>query len=379
MDCDTPAFATRQAPLPDADWRGSAMAAKQKELRSHDAEELRRALRLRRVFHVLPGGVVVLDGCGIVEECNPTARALLGDPIKGQLWRDVVARAIAPRWDDGHDVTLQSGRRVNISTQALFGDEPGQIVLIQDVTETRQLQDQLHHYQRLASQGDMAARLAHQIRTPLSAAILYLSNLARSKLDDATRQRFLGKIKERLGHLEKIVEDMLLFARGDTSAFSAVEVAGLVDDFARDAVASVHTGGFVLETSNLAPGASLYANRNALLSVFQNLVNNAVEACGAGGKLRLEVTAEADMVEFCFSDNGPGISAAIRERLFQPFVSTRAQGTGLGLAVAQTVVRSHGGTIAAEPNSPCGSKFRIRLPIVRNPHGKGAASQAGAD
>lgn len=171
------------------------------------------AKRLQNLLKVLPGGVVVLDGSGSVQDCNPAALGLLGEPLLGESWRDLVRREFAPPWDDGHDITLHNGRCVNISTQALVG-EPGQIVLINNVTETRELQAGLNRYRRLSAKGEMAASLAHQIRTPLSSAVLYLSNLSRGQLDEAMRQRFTRKALTRLRHLEQLVDDMLVFARG---------------------------------------------------------------------------------------------------------------------------------------------------------------------
>ena len=112
--------------------------------------------RLENLLQVLPGGVVVIDGQGIVQECNPAAIELLDTPLLGERWRDVVERAFKPKWDDGHDITLHDGRYVNISTQSL-GSEPGQILLITDVTETRQLQEQISSLKRVSAIGEMAS------------------------------------------------------------------------------------------------------------------------------------------------------------------------------------------------------------------------------
>jgi transcriptional regulator with PAS, ATPase and Fis domain len=169
--------------------------------------------RYKKILDVLPGGVIILDGDGRVQECNPSAQALLGEPLQGALWREVVERAVTPRPDDGHDISLHDGRRVNISTQALDG-EPGQILLIKDVTETRRLLDQLSLHQRLFAQGDLAASLAQQIRTPLSAAILYLSNLSSSGFEPNIGRPFVGKTLASLKDLERLVEELMLFARG---------------------------------------------------------------------------------------------------------------------------------------------------------------------
>ncbi len=188
------------------------LAEARDERRLELKEKERLAGRLGLLLDALPGGVVVLDANGHVQECNPAARGLLGEPLHGALWREVVQRVFAPRPDDGHDISLRSGQRVNIATCSL-GEEPGQVLLIKDVTETRWLQEQLAQLRRLSAMGEMAASLAHQIRTPLASALLYAGNLGRVDLEPDARQRFGDKLRGVLGHLEKLVKDMLAFAR----------------------------------------------------------------------------------------------------------------------------------------------------------------------
>src|SRR5690606_34713 len=161
-----------------------------------------------------PGGVVVLDGRGVVREANPAARELLGEPLEGQLWRELIRERFAPRDDDYHEVSLRSGRRVSLATRSLQG-EPGQIILLTDLTETRRLQAQLARNERLSALGRMVASLAHQIRTPLSTALLYASHLNQPELTATHRQRFSQRLKDRLQAIELQVRDMLLFAKGD--------------------------------------------------------------------------------------------------------------------------------------------------------------------
>lgn len=172
--------------------------------------ELLKAKRLENLLNILPAGVVVINGKGIVIQSNPQAKVLLGEPLDGQLWRKVIARAFKPRADDGHEVSLTNGKRVKLSISPLDG-EPGQLILLTDLTETRQLQSRISHMQRLSSLGNMVASLAHQIRTPLSAAMLYAANLVQPKIDDHTRLKFSQRVNDRLAELESQVNDMLLF------------------------------------------------------------------------------------------------------------------------------------------------------------------------
>ena len=114
----------------------SALETEQDERIKELTEKERVASRLASLLHALPGGVVVIDGVGNVQEHNPAAELLLGQPLLGLPWSEIINRAFCPRSDDGHDISLVDGRKVNISTCPL-GTEPGQILLITEVTEIR--------------------------------------------------------------------------------------------------------------------------------------------------------------------------------------------------------------------------------------------------
>jgi len=326
-------------------------------------EKERLASRLANILRVLPGGIVVLDGDGRVTECNPVAKTLLGEPLQGVQWREVVARCFTPRWDDGHDITLRDGRYVNISTQSLES-EPGQILLIKDVTETRQLQEQFGHLKRLSAMGEMAASLAHQIRTPLSTAMLYASNLSHSVLDENVRKRFIDKIVSRLQNLESLVEDMLLFSRGGRLESKIVTAQSLFDSIRKTLTTNTSRGNHEITFKNSVENGYLDINITALSSAVQNLVNNSIES-GTGVSVTVSFRQMYDST-LCIdvSDTGPGISEEIRHKLFEPFFTTRSHGTGLGLAVVDSVVRAHSGKLILESTDQTGTCFSIRLSLI---------------
>ena len=325
--------------------------------------------RLNNLFQALPGAVVMLDGEGRVVQSNPAAVELLGEPLSETLWRDVVSRSFSPKWDDGHDISLVNGRVVNISTQPMI-DEPGQILLIKDVTETRHLQEQLNQAKRLSAKGEMAAALAHQIRTPLASAILYLSNLTQNKLDEKVRDKFLNKSLARLNSLERLIEDMLLFSRGENfvmQSFSLVKLFELLQQQIEPLLQSEQVN-FVIDPN--IQDCTLSLNSEAMISVLSNLVENAIQAsdeavCQIFLTARIQLINQENVVRISLADNGRGIPESIRETIFEPFVTARANGTGLGLSVAKTVIRSHGGGISVRDAEPKGTIFEITLPTVR--------------
>jgi len=353
------------------------LAVARSERLSQLAEKERLAKRLQSLLEALPAGVVVLDGTGRVEQCNPAALDLLGEPLLGEVWLDVIARAFAPRSDDGHEISLRDGRLVSISTSSL-GAETGQILLLKDVTETRALQEMLSRHKRLTAMGEMIASLAHQIRTPLASALLYTSQLARSELAPGDRQRFSSKVLSRMRHLENLVNDMLLFVRGGGVCKEDIPVARLMADLEQAAEAPLAAGACSLELDSELPDAVVRGNHDALLGAFLNLVTNAVEMCGPGGKLQFQVRQVGEeTLDLRLSDDGPGIPEALQERIFEPFFTTRSQGTGLGLAVVQAVAQAHSGAAWVESQPGAGCTFGLRLPFVRR--GEHAGSDAGHD
>ncbi|QLF94558.1 PAS domain-containing protein [Pseudomonas sp. ABC1] len=332
------------------------------------AETERLANRLQCVLDALPGGVIVIDGHGRVREANPVAIELLGAPLQGLFWRDVIARSFAPRKDDGHEISLRDGRRVSIATRSL-GGEPGQLVLLTDLTETRRLQARLAHNERLSALGRMVASLAHQIRTPLSSALLYASHLHDGGLAEEQRQRFSGRLKERLHELERQVRDMLVFARGDLPLNDRIPVRGLFDAM-REASECLLQDVQVRWQCDAVEG-ELLCNRDTLVGVLLNLLENARQAAGSGALIKVHAYRRADDLRLSVSDNGPGLDREHLARLGEPFFTTRTTGTGLGLAVAKTVVRAHHGQLSIASRPGRGTCVTLVLPLLPgNPPGR---------
>ncbi len=331
--------------------------------RTELAEKERLANRLQLLLQSLPGGVVVLDPNGRIEQSNPSAVEILGRPLDGELWREVVDEVVESRQDDACDVSLRSGRRVNITTCSV-GTEPGQILLINDVTETRELQSKLSHVQRLSEMGQMMGALAHQIRTPLAGALLHASNLrCRPDLGEAAASTAC-KIVERLRHLENLLTDMLSFVRRGDLVVDSIPVCDLLDAFA-DCLAEhkgLHEARIALD--EMPSEASVQGNLEALRSVFENLVVNATQAGGEGVTLGLSAVLKGgDWLEVSLADDGPGIAVELQERVFEPFITCRPNGVGLGLAIAKRVIETHGGSLTLRSTPGDGSLFEVRLPL----------------
>lgn len=344
------------------------------------ASESRIADRLSSLLAVIPGGVVVIDGMGVVQDCNQVAINLLGEPLTGQRWIDVIKRAFKPREDDGHDVSLADGRLVHISTSPL-DKEPGQIILLQEVTETRQLQRKVAHLQRLSAMGEMAARLAHQIRTPLSSATLYLAPLLKPETEQTTQLKFARRLHDSLSHMEQLVRNMLAFSRGDMNSTAPVSVNALIDELVQQFVAQPESESLNVQVINLVNDGYIYGCQPALVSALNNLLNNARQACGETGKITIHADyaeeGQQQFIEISIEDNGAGIAEADYDKILQPFYTTRSSGTGLGLAVVQSVARAHKGMLWLDSEQGVGSTFCLRLPVYRPSNASQEQMQAG--
>lgn len=324
------------------------------------AEKELLADKLEGLLDTLPAGIVVLDSHGQITQANPVAHDMLGEDLIGRAW-DLLARRVLVT--DGDELRLHDGRWISLCIRSLDA-EPGKIILITDTTETRALQELVSRQQRLTSLGEMVASLAHQIRTPLATALLYLSNISHPQAQSADRTHFADKAKERLHHLERMVNDMLVFARGEVSDTESFSVAAFIEDFRQAQEPQIDGERIMLTIQSPGDNSRLCGNRDALFGAFQNLVNNAIEACEDTLKLNIRVfQTKNNMIEFSFEDNGCGISDDIKDRVLEPFFTTRRNGTGLGLAVVNATVSSFNGRFDIHSAPGEGSCFTITLPL----------------
>lgn len=324
--------------------------------------------RFASLLEILPGGVVIIDNQGVVIECNPVAIRFLGEPLCGERWTDIINRNFAPRSDDGCEISLKDGRRVSLATSSL-PDGDGQIVLLTDQTETRRLQGLLSRHQRLSAMGKMMSSLAHQIRTPLSSAMLYAEHLHNEALSPEMTRRFAGKVLTRLQHLESQVRDMLVFARGEVDISDVVSGQRLADqwleqsyDIGREQGVSIE-----IECDEGVEKTLIACNRDILLGAMTNLVNNACQALHEVERntklVTLSVKFDDDSLYLWVRDNGPGFSKEALLGIQEAFFTTKSTGTGLGLSVVRAVAAAHHGRFLIERPKQ-GAKVGMKLPLI---------------
>jgi two-component system sensor histidine kinase FlrB len=321
-----------------------------------------------QLIEMMPTGLVMLDGNGVVVKINKVARSLLEEPILGQLWFTVIARSFKPRADDWHEVSLKDGRRVKLEITSL-GDQPGQLIMITDLTATRLLQDKVGQMQRLSSLGRMVSTLAHQIRTPLSAAMLYSANLSNIKLSESVRGSFQEKLSARLRDLEQQINDMLLFSKsGNERVVSSLSVNELISDATQAMDALIVKANTQVNINLTTVEHHILGNKNALTGAIQNLVHNALQAASAKSieqsVINIQVYSNKNSVYISVKDNGPGINCDDIDKIFEPFYTSSSKGTGLGLAVVKSVVEAHQGEVNYLSQPGEGAHFCIKLPML---------------
>lgn len=339
------------------------------------------AARLRQILAALPAGILIIDSYGNVADCNPVALDYLGEPLLTLSWSEVAERSLKSISENPHERQLLNGKRVSLNCSAL-SEGSGQLVLLSDVSEMRALQDWADRQKNLSAMGEMIASMAHQVRTPLSTAILYASQMTRPGLEDGKRQQFSRKILERLHYLESQVNDMLIFAKEGRLSMETFALSDLLANIGEAVSDRLTNGAIEFRLINEAGAAILTGNEPALRGALMNLLNNALEACSGQGAVSLKIVRSSRYrLGFTVRDTGPGIEKALRQRIFEPFYTTKNSGTGLGLAVVDSVVRAHQGAVRCESEPGDGAAFVVELPMAadENPVLPGGFSGRHAD
>jgi two-component system C4-dicarboxylate transport sensor histidine kinase DctB len=233
-------------------------------------------------------------------------------------------------------------------------------------SQTATLREQLQQANRLATLGQITAGLGHEIRQPLAAMRVYAENgerlLASDRAEEAAEN--FGKIAGLAGRIGEITEEQLHFSRRSAEEPRDIRLAEVIDGSLLLLRDQIRQRGIALTLPAPEASATMVRARHVQLEqVLVNLLQNAVQACGENGEITLAIAAEGNQLRLSVSDNGPGVPAGLRDTLFQPFVTSKTEGIGLGLAIARDIMRQLGGDLVHE-DTASGARFTMMMPAA---------------
>ncbi|MDZ4170389.1 MAG: ATP-binding protein [Coriobacteriia bacterium] len=337
------------------------------------------------ILRSITSGVLTVGPDGSIATANPAAERMLGmtetqmvpRPIEilfredGGIASDV-AKVLSGRVPMAHrEATFVTpiGRVVHaqVSTsrmRAVGGSILGAVVTLEDVSDIRTLTDQLIRADRLAAMGELTAGVAHEVRNPLGVIRASVQLLEDAQCDKERIHVAAGVIKQEIDRLDRVIKALLDFGRPSKPTLVDTDLAGVLEDvvlftsrFAKQA--SVHIS--YARPEGLPP---VYGDPDQLKQVFLNLVTNAVQAMDEeGGNIGIFAESDGDYVVVTVADTGPGIADEDITKVFDPFFTKRADGTGLGLTIVHRIIDEHDGHIEVE-SSERGTTFTVSMPAV---------------
>jgi two-component system sensor kinase FixL len=358
---------------------------------------------LQAIVETSPDGLITIDETGVVQSFNPAAERMFGYGATEVIGHNV-RRLMPPPYREEHDSYiaryLRTGEKriIGIGREVLGQRKDGAIFplelavgevqaegrrifagFVRDVSarqqadeRLRELQAELVHVSRLSAMGEMASALAHELNQPLTAIINY-AQAARRSLGgtgderQATLSSLLDKTSEQASRAGQIIHRLRQFiAKGETER--ALEDANAVVEEA-SALASIGTAGKAIAVrrsfaSNLPP---VLIDKIQIHQVITNLIRNSVDALAEADRREIVISTEpagADAIEIRVADTGPGLAPEVAARLFQPFVTTKPGGIGIGLSICRSIVDAHGGKLWASANPGGGATFHVVLPVA---------------
>jgi two-component system, NtrC family, sensor histidine kinase HydH len=232
-------------------------------------------------------------------------------------------------------------------------------------------QRQLFQSEKLAALGKLSAGIAHEIRNPLTSIKILIHSLVDEQATETSREKDLAVIEAEIGRVNKIIKQFLDFARPRPPSLEPMEVRAILEETLALLVYEMEAQKISLERSYAPDIPPVPMDREQMKQVFLNLLLNALQAMERGGNLRVAIRWKPapsggggrSVAEIAVQDTGPGMAEDIRSRIFEPFFSTKEEGIGLGLPIAQRIVEEHGGQIRVESRVGEGTTFVVALPI----------------
>jgi PAS domain S-box-containing protein len=251
------------------------------------------------------------------------------------------------------------------------GEKSGIVLALQDITRLKKLEERANRTDRLAAMGEIAVKIAHEIRNPLGSIELFATVLKKDLKDFEELKALAGHISSGVKSINNVISNLLLFIRPQQQPnFQTIDIYDSLNDslfFSSHLVNS--NNGIDIITKYYSKPLMVYADSELLKQIFLNLILNAIQAMPHGGKLtistrKLNGRSKKDLAEIRFTDTGTGISKANMLRIFDPFFTTKKRGTGLGLAIVHNITEAHGGAVDINSSEGKGTVCKVTLPLL---------------
>jgi two-component system sensor kinase FixL len=340
--------------------------------------------RWRSVIESAVDGIVVIDARGCIEAFNPAAERLFGHAERDVIGRNVNMlmpspyheehdRYLARYLETGVQKIIGSGREVaglrrdgttfplHLSVgEMVIGGERKFTGIVHDLSARVRIEAQLREQAALVRLGEMAAVIAHEVKNPLAGVRGAIQVIGRRLPNESRDAAMVTEIVARIDALNELMQDLLLFARPPQPKPAAVDIAALVETTADLLRSNPALTGVQVRVDGSA--LAILADPDLLKIVFENLLVNGAQAMRGRGTIQVSVASIGNTCEIAFSDGGPGIPVDVRDRIFTPFFTTKARGSGLGLPTAKRLIEAHRGTISISCPPDGGTTVTIRLP-----------------
>jgi len=359
------------------------MLVRERTQRLDEAERQARAssMRMEATLQSISDGVLAVDGAEEIVLANRSAEVIAGGADGGLVGRslaevvpdlvNVEATAEAPvilRIGDG-EAAVRTVEATVAPLEGNGGGRAGRVIALRDVTDRLRFEEEVARAQRLDSLGVLAGGIAHDFNNLLAVILGHTSILEKMSLPGAGKQS-VTRIRMSSERASKLTQQLLTFARGGEPRCEPTPLGPLIDD----TVSLVLSGTVVTRRVDLAEGLPhAMIDADQVGQALSNLLINACQAMPDGGEIRISGRAMESApswlepgryIELVVSDQGPGLQEDVRDRLFEPFFSTKADGNGLGLAVAYSVARRHGGALLADAAEDGGAAFTLIVPAA---------------
>ncbi len=291
------------------------------------------------------------------EEEERLMKELMAKVLKGEVIPNVEVRR---QTKEGREI-------ITNMTLSPLRDAEGRIIgvtrICKDVTQMKRAEERLLLTERLTSLGELTAGVAHELRNPLAGIKINTQILLRRKDLSETERRLLESTEEGIEKIQKIVEDMLHFAKPKPAEFREAQINSLIEDSLNMFQTKFKKANISLEFLKEEGLPKVWIDVHQIQQALINLILNAIQAMERGGRLTLRTFLDGERVGVEVKDTGVGIPASHLKRIFDPFFTTKSEGTGLGLSITLKIIEAHGGTIEVQSEEGVGSIFTIYLPV----------------